>query len=322
MLPHAYPSESRRIARGFTLIELLVVIAIIAILASLLLPALSKARTGAHRAACGSKVRQQMLGVNLFVTDNNHYPLLRDSRNPTGQKFWFDFLDSYTGSQWPSSRQSARNSVFGCPSYTRLQGFYARHQSYTPEIRDRAGAVVPSTFRFEASMGAYSYNGSGVGHTFSDFSKGKNLGLRGDWENIPKHPNRGLYRPVREAQVRAPSDMITIGDASLGFVSNDSLPFVQTGGDGFLSGRLAFGLSGRSDADSVFFQSGSILDDQSDKRRRALIGTARRHQGRQVMGFADGHVRTGSLSDFNDLRQEAVRKLWNQDNRPHWEYEE
>src|SRR4051794_21469769 len=64
--PRDHAGGVRPMTRGFTLIELLIVIGIIALLIGILIPALSKAKAAANRAACLSNIRQLGIGITMY----------------------------------------------------------------------------------------------------------------------------------------------------------------------------------------------------------------------------------------------------------------
>ena len=103
--------------RAFTLIELLVVIAIIAILAALLLPALSRAKQHAWTTSCNSNLHQIGLGMRMFADDNDeYYP-------ESGGNIYWGAIDSGTKkSSWLEQIFSyvGNTSVYNCPGNVQL----------------------------------------------------------------------------------------------------------------------------------------------------------------------------------------------------------
>lgn len=108
--------------KRFTLTELLVVIAIIALLASLLLPALNNARDKGKQSSCLSNLKQQGLAINMYCNDyESYYPMLCDSAYKNS---WDTLLSAYNGSSGYSNGQRSLNNwkLFRCPAGPDLSG--------------------------------------------------------------------------------------------------------------------------------------------------------------------------------------------------------
>jgi prepilin-type N-terminal cleavage/methylation domain-containing protein/prepilin-type processing-associated H-X9-DG protein len=188
------------ISWAFSLTELLIVIAIIAILAALVLSAVSKTKARGQRIACANNVRQLGMVMSLFVTDNHAYPL---SVNPDFRKgsypdFWSTWhvalqQNGLIFSQNPTNNRYAsiwiHEGVWQCPS-----------------------AQTPASFPSNRVYFSYGYNGFGL----SAETDTSSLGLGGQHVWIPRQKIVPAP-PIRESEIVNPSQMIAIGD---GFVGN------------------------------------------------------------------------------------------------------
>ncbi|WDE98904.1 DUF1559 domain-containing protein [Lentisphaera profundi] len=123
--------ETQKFSQSFTLIEILVVVAIIGILASLLLPGLSKAREKARQAVCKSQLKQIYSAKYMFTDDNKgELPAVRGRVAGGHYKAWFWSVAPYLKIEQQDTlrlKMSDAVRVLKCPSNDIISRYGTQH---------------------------------------------------------------------------------------------------------------------------------------------------------------------------------------------------
>ncbi len=171
--------------RGFTLIELLIVIAIIALLTSILMPSLSRARQLAHKTVCSTNIRGLAVANSIYAEENDGFYVL------AAEDMWGENLKRWHGQR--ENVNEAFNPIRG-PMRAQMSGDGIKQcPSFADALEDSGQNAA-----FEAGCGGYGYNASYIG------------------ARTDRHGSSGIAfnHSARSSEIRNPSQTVMFTDAA------------------------------------------------------------------------------------------------------------
>jgi prepilin-type N-terminal cleavage/methylation domain-containing protein/prepilin-type processing-associated H-X9-DG protein len=283
---------SRQRARAFTLIELLVVIAIIAILATLLAAALSRAKYSTKNSICRNNLHQMSIALQMYVTSYGEFPAFYNGYAPATPVCWFKTLglpvqqahvqmfDPVLGRylEWYPYQ-----GVFRCPLLTSRFGW--------PGFDPRTPDILDISYGYNA-FGCYGWSPNGQPQVELGLSGPTTIGPSDGAYDVTNF----YYLNRKESVVKSPFSMIALGDA---FRRNKNPKL-----DAAISYSPVIGLWGAFTSETI-----------PNNRQPGFLA----HRGRCNRAFVDGHLEPEDLRKPFLAGGDDQLARWNTDNLPHRE---